>query len=242
MSEKQKSVFETLSAINVNDKAEKKNGLTYLSWAWAWGEVKKIYPDATYQVLRDPTTSKPYFFDDSLGYMVMTIVTIQGQTLEMWLPVMDGANKAMRKVSYSYATRYGNKEVEAATMFDINKTLMRCLTKNLAMFGLGHYIFAGEDLPESDEPTQRTPAAPINKIPPVAKPPVAQPKAEPQASVIEDTKPQLKKGTESWDKVVKWLGENKGKSMEDIEKILKQRFLIAPAALKELKSIVDTNG
>lgn len=242
MSEKQKSVFETLSAINVNDKAEKKNGLTYLSWAWAWGEVKKIYPDATYQVLRDPTTSKPYFFDESLGYMVMTIVTIQGQTLEMWLPVMDGANKAMRKVSYSYATRYGNKEVEAATMFDINKTLMRCLTKNLAMFGLGHYIFAGEDLPESDEPTQRTPAAPINKIPPVAKPPVAQPKAEPQASVIEDTKPQLKKGTESWDKVVKWLGENKGKSMEDIEKILKQRFLIAPAALKELKTIVDTNG
>lgn len=242
MSEKQKSVFETLSAINVNDKAEKKNGLTYLSWAWAWGEVKKIYPDATYQVLRDPTTSKPYFFDESLGYMVMTIVTIQGQTLEMWLPVMDGANKAMRKVSYSYATRYGNKEVEAATMFDINKTLMRCLTKNLAMFGLGHYIFAGEDLPESDEPTQRTPAAPINKIPPVAKPPVAQPKAEPQASVIEDTKPQLKKGTESWGKVVKWLGENKGKSMEDIEKILKQRFLIAPAALKELKTIVDTNG
>ncbi len=242
MSEKQKSVFETLSAINVNDKAEKKNGLTYLSWAWAWGAVKKVYPDATYQVLRDPNTAQPYFYDESLGYMVMTTATIQGQTLEMWLPVMDGANKAMKQTPYSYATRYGNKEVEAATMFDINKTLMRCLVKNLAMFGLGHYIFAGEDLPESDEPTQRTPAAPINKIPPVAKPPVAQPKAEPQASVVEDTKPQLKKGTESWDKVVKWLGENKGKNMDDIEKILKQRFLIAPAALKELKSIVDTNG
>lgn len=242
MSEKQKSVFETLSAINVNDKVEKKNGLTYLSWAWAWGEVKKVYPDATYQVLRDPNTSLPYFQDSSLGYMAMTQVTIQGQTLEMWLPVMDGANKAMKENPYSYATRYGNKEVEAATMFDINKTLMRCLVKNLAMFGLGHYIFAGEDLPESDEAPQRTPAAPINKIPPVAKPPVAQPKAEPQASVVEDTKPQLKKGTESWDKVVKWLGENKGKNMDDIEKILKQRFLIAPAALKELKTIVDTNG
>jgi hypothetical protein len=242
MSEKQKSVFETLSAINVNDKVEKKNGLTYLSWAWAWGEVKKVYPDATYQVLRDPNTSLPYFQDLSLGYMVMTQVSIQEQTLEMWLPVMDGANKAMKGNPYSYATRYGNKEVEAATMFDINKTLMRCLVKNLAMFGLGHYIFAGEDLPESDEAPQRTPAAPINKIPPVAKPPVAQPKAEPQASVVEDTKPQLKKGTESWDKVVKWLGENKGKSMDDIEKILKQRFLIAPAALKELKTIVDTNG
>jgi hypothetical protein len=250
MSEKQKSVFETLSAINVNDKVEKKNGLTYLSWAWAWGEVKKVYPDATYQVLRDPNTAKPYFYDESLGYIVMTTATIQGQTLEMWLPVMDGANKAMKTQPYSYqGVKWENgrktiieKTCEAADMFDINKTLMRCLVKNLAMFGLGHYIFAGEDLPESDEAPQRTPAAPINKIPPVAKPPVAQPKAEPQASVVEDTKPQLKKGTESWDKVVKWLGENKGKNMDDIEKILKQRFLIAPAALKELKSIVDTNG
>lgn len=230
MSEKTKSVFETLSAINVNDKVEKKSGLTYLSWAWAWGEVKKVYPDAVYKVLQDPITLKPYIFDEALGYMVMTNVTIQGQTLEMWLPVMDGANKAMKHEAYSYATRYGDKSVEQASMFDINKTLMRCLVKNLAMFGLGHYIFAGEDLPESEsDAIANTTSKPIAKA--------TAPKAE-QTS----TKPQLKKGTEDWDKVAKWIGDNKEKTIEDIEKILKSRFTIAPAALKELGLILTTNG
>jgi NH3-dependent NAD+ synthetase len=162
--------------------------------------------------------------------MVMTNVTIQGQTLEMWLPVMDGANKAMKHEAYSYATRYGDKSVEQASMFDINKTLMRCLVKNLAMFGLGHYIFAGEDLPESEsDAIANTTSKPIAKA--------TASKAE-QTS----TKPQLKKGTEDWDKVAKWIGDNKEKTIEDIEKILKSRFTIAPAALKELGLILTTNG
>ena len=234
MSEKTKSVFETLSAINVNDKVEKKSGLTYLSWAWAWGEVKKVYPDAVYSVIQDPSTLKPYFFDEALGYMVMTSVTIQGQTLEMWLPVMDGANKSMKHEPYTYSTRYGDKSVEQASMFDINKTLMRCLVKNLAMFGLGHYIFAGEDLPESESDTISTPS----KTP--AKPVIAKaPKANAEGGEI---KPQLKKDTEEWTKVVKWIGDNKDKTIEDIEKILKSRFVIAPAALKELGLILGTNG
>jgi hypothetical protein len=236
MSEKTKSVFETLSAINVNDKVEKKSGLTYLSWAWAWGEVKKVYPDAVYSVLQDPSTLKPYFFDEALGYMVMTSVTIQGQTLEMWLPVMDGANKSMKHEPYTYSTRYGDKSVEQASMFDINKTLMRCLVKNLAMFGLGHYIFAGEDLPESESDTI---ANTTSK--PLAKPVIAKaPKANAEGG--EPAKPQLKKDTEEWTKVVKWIGDNKDKTIEDIEKILKSRFTIAPAALKELGVILGTNG
>jgi hypothetical protein len=102
----EKSTFEKLSAINVNDKAEKKSGLTYLSWAFAWSEAKKNCPDAKYTVITDPSTGKPYFYDESLGYMVMTEVTIAGQTLEMWLPVMDGANKAMKNAPYSYTTKY----------------------------------------------------------------------------------------------------------------------------------------
>ena len=233
--EKTKSVFETLSEINVNDKAEKKSGLTYLSWAYAWGEVKKVYPDAVYSVIQDPSTLKPYFFDEALGYMVMTNVTIQGQTLEMWLPVMDGANKSMKHEPYTYSTRYGDKSVEQASMFDINKTLMRCLVKNLAMFGLGHYIFAGEDLPESESDTISTPS----KAP--AKPVIAKaPKANAEGG--EPAKPQLKKDTEEWTKVVKWIGDNKDKTIEDIEKILKSRFVIAPAALKELGLILGTNG
>jgi len=229
MSEKKKSVFETLSAINVNDKVEKKNGLTYLSWAWAWGEVKKVYPSASYRIIRDLNTSEIYTYSKTLGYMVMTEVEIEGETLEMWLPVMDGANKPMKSEPYTYqSTKWENgrkvsidKTVDAADMFDINKTLMRCLTKNLAMFGLGHYIFAGEDLPEV-EPVV---SAPVKAAPPVAP-----------------EKKQLKKGTEDWDKVIKWLGENKDKSIDDIEKLLKQRFTVTPAALKEIKTILDTNG
>ncbi len=134
------SKFEELYSLNVNEKTEKKNGLTYLSWAWAWAEFKKVYPDANYEIVKN-ADGLP-FFESKEGYMVYTRVIADGQTYEMWLPVMDYKNKALQ----------GN-----ATMFDVNKTIMRCLTKNLAMFGLGLYIYAGEDLPECEEkPAERS--------------------------------------------------------------------------------------
>ena len=142
-----KSVFETLNAIDVNGHTEKKNGLTFLSWAWAWAEVKKLYPAASYSVYHD-ANHRPYVEDSNYGIMCFTSVTIEDETIEMWLPVMDSANNAMKSVPYEIKTKYGSKTVAAATMFDINKTIMRCLVKNLAMFGLGLYIYAGEDLPE----------------------------------------------------------------------------------------------
>ena len=81
--------------------------------------------------------------------MVFTSVTIEDLTHTMWLPVMDAANKAMKSTSYTYNTKFKKDiPVEPATMFDVNKTIMRCLVKNLAMFGLGLYIYSGEDLPE----------------------------------------------------------------------------------------------
>lgn len=148
---KTNSVFETLNKIDCTAHIEKKkNGtteLSYLSWPWAWAEVKKRYPDADYTIWKDEQ-QRPYFEDADLGLMCYTTVTIAGQTHEMWLPVMDGANKAMRRAAYSYETKLGQKKVDAVTMFDVNKTIMRCLVKNLAMFGLGLYIYAGEDLPE----------------------------------------------------------------------------------------------
>lgn len=147
------NVFETLNNSNVNGHTEEKNGLTYLSWAWAWAEVKKAYPDANYTI--EKFNGLPYVYDENTGYMVYTTVTIEGITHEMWLPVMDGANKAMKSEQYTYKVkRYGKEEtktVAAATMFDVNKTIMRCLVKNLAMFGLGLYIYAGEDLPEIEQ-------------------------------------------------------------------------------------------
>lgn len=140
-------VFETLNKINVNEHTESKNGLTYLSWAWAWGELMKAYPGAKYEIER--FEGKPFLYDESLGYMVFTKLTIDDETREMWLPVMDAKNRAMKATPYEVYDRYGNATtIPAATMFDINKTIMRCLVKNIGMFGLGLYIYAGEDLPE----------------------------------------------------------------------------------------------
>lgn len=142
-------VFKTLNAVNVNEHTEKKNGLTYLSWAWAWAELKKIYPDATYKIRQ--FDGKPYLYDPNLGYMVMTEMTVDGITHEMWLPVMDNKNKAMKDVEYTTKNGKYDVTVQPATMFDINTAIMRCLTKNISMFGLGLYIYAGEDLPEESE-------------------------------------------------------------------------------------------
>ena len=88
------SFFTELNSINVNEHTEKKNNLTYLSWSWAWAEVMKKYPSATYKIRT--WDEKPYLYDAKLGYLVMTSVTIDDVTHEMWLPVMDGANKSMK--------------------------------------------------------------------------------------------------------------------------------------------------
>lgn len=154
--------FQQLYSLNVNDKCDNRNGYTYLSWGYAWAEFKKVYPNATYNIVKDPQTHLPYFYDENLGIMVYTEVTADELTYQMWLPVMDSTNKAMRLTPYTYQVwdkknnKYVERKVDSATMFDINKTVMRCLVKNLAMFGLGLYIFAGEDMPEtvSDDATQ----------------------------------------------------------------------------------------
>lgn len=157
--------FNQLTSLNLNEKTESKNGLSYVSWANAWKAFKEVYPTATYRIIKDPKTNMPYFVDPIMGIMVFTEVSANGLTYEMWLPVMDGTNKAMKTEPYTYQVwdkvnrQYVEKKVEAATMFDINKTLMRCLVKCLAMFGLAIYIYAGEDMPDivessSEEPQQ----------------------------------------------------------------------------------------
>ena len=104
-----KDVIKNFLTKNVNDMTEKKNGFTYLSWALAWEEVIKIYPNATYKIIKNEN-GLPYFADDT-GAICFTEVTIEGITHEMWLPVMDGANKAMKKESYTYKTKFGEKSV-----------------------------------------------------------------------------------------------------------------------------------
>lgn len=146
--EKKKTVFDTLNSISLNDKTKDKDGLAYLSWTFAVPELTKRYPDWSYEIKKFGESQLPYTYDPNTGYMVWTSVTIEGKEKEMWLPVMNGANKAMLDHPYTYKTKYGEKTVEAATMFDVNKTIMRCLVKNIAMFGLGIYIYQDEDLPE----------------------------------------------------------------------------------------------
>ncbi len=142
-------VYNALRIVDVTGHVEEKDTgkakLKYLSWAWAWDEVRKRYPSASYSIVKNEH-GLPYFVDPQLGIMVYTTVTIDGETHEMWLPVMDGSNSPMKLEPYSISTKWGSKPVAAATMFDINKTVMRCLTKNLAMFGIGLALYAGEDL------------------------------------------------------------------------------------------------
>jgi len=149
------SVWETLSQVDVSGRAEKKNGLTYLSWAWAWGTLMEHYPDATYE-----------FFDeqrDAQGYCeVWCRVKIGELERIMWLPVMNYKNEAMQ-----------NPDIRK-----VSDSRMRCLTKCIGMFGLGHYIYAGEDLPpdngsqdeqkQEKSPEPKEAKAPVKKKEPVA--------------------------------------------------------------------------
>ena len=159
--ERRAAMFDALYSLDLSDKLEKRDNdkLSYLSWANSWAEFKRAYPNAEYRIIKNTETNLPYFNDPNIGIIVYTEVTADNQTYEMWLPVMNGANKAMKEQAYTYQVydtfkkQYVEKTVNAATMFDINKTIMRCLVKNLAMFGLGLYVYAGEDIP-CDETTQ----------------------------------------------------------------------------------------
>jgi len=128
----EKSIFETLNCINVNGHTEKKNGLTYLSWAWAWAEVKKLYPLATYKVYEREDGN--IYWTDGRTAWVKTGVTINGLEHIEYLPIMDYTNKSI--------------PLEKITSFDVNKAIQRSLTKACARHGLGLYVYAGEDLPE----------------------------------------------------------------------------------------------
>lgn len=139
--------FAVLNGINVNDKVEKKNGLSYLSWAFAWGEVKKLHPDATYTVYE--TQNGCFYFTDGKTCWVKTGVTINGIEHIEYLPVMDNRNHSIK--------------LENVTSFDVNKSIQRSLTKAIARHGLGLYIYAGEDLPE-DDGAKRTSEEDINVL------------------------------------------------------------------------------
>jgi len=153
--EREVEIFKILRQIDVSEHIEKleQNDITlsYLSWAWAFDTIQQMLP-ISYKVKHFTDLAgneQPYMFDENTGYMVETEMTILGVTKTMWLPVMDSNNRAMKKEAYNVTFKSGrNVAVRPANMFDVNKTIMRCLVKNVSLFGLGLYIYAGEDLPE----------------------------------------------------------------------------------------------
>lgn len=193
-----KTVFLTLNGINVNGMTEKKkqtNGttLTYLSWASAYQIAKANFNDLSYEVERNPETGLPYWYDPLTGYMVFTKVTINEVTHEMWLPVLDATNHAMKSEPYEVKTKYKTYTVPAASMADINRSIMRCLTKCLGMHGLALYIYQGEDIPSAEQaqysaPTQAQPVQqPVEKA--VVQPQTTAQKPAQAQKLTRDTRP-----------------------------------------------------
>jgi hypothetical protein len=139
--------FEKLNNINVNDKTEDRSGLTYLAWAWAWGELKKQYPLSYYTIYEN--AEGLFYHTDGKTCWVKTGVTVVDGELKLehieYLPVMDYRNKSI--------------PFDSVTSFDVNKAIQRSLTKAVARHGLGLYIYAGEDLPE----VERAEEAPVKR-------------------------------------------------------------------------------
>lgn len=195
-----KSVFETLNSINVNDKTETiragQRQLTYLSWAWAWSEVKKNYPNSTYTIYENADGLN--YHHDGMTAWVKTGVTIEDVEHIEYLPVMNNYNKSI--------------PLAEITSFNVNSSIQRSLTKAIARHGLGLYIYAGEDLPESSEPEQTTP----------------------------EMKIKLLKGDDNWDKVLGYIQATKSKiQFEDILNTFKTKYQISNATKNALEKVYN---
>ena len=215
-----KEIFEKLSAIDISGQIEKKENLSYLSWANAWTLLVQNYPDSNYTVHQ--YNGKPYIFDENLGYMVHTSVTVENITKDMYLPVLDGKNKAMLNVDYSYTTKYGDKTVNKATMFDINTSIMRCLVKNIALFGLGLSLYRGEDIMQ-DQDHINTPKA--NKV-------------VSQVPNIDDNKPWLNTKLPEFERV---SAQVPNYSADDLVKLARKKYKVSKETEQAIRALYQDN-
>lgn len=154
-----KDVWDNLSKIDCSDKVEKKMNLSYLSWAWAWGVLQEHYPQSTYLFYQGEDDVPYVKFPDGTAE-VRCRVSIDNLTREMTLSVMDNRNNAIQNPNSR----------------QVNDTKMRCLVKCLAMYGLGHYIYAGEDVPSSDKEEPKQESKNMAKVRKPVEKPVEEPK------------------------------------------------------------------
>ena len=230
MSKEKKSVWATLSAIDVNDKTEEKGSMTYLPWAWAWGKLKEHYPEATFK--KHIHDGMAYIKDEKGNAFVEVTVTVEGISATELYPVTD----------------YKNNAISNPDAFQVNTALQRALVKAIAYHGLGHYIYAGEDLPQidgetpqSEEKTEKV-VDPIQEATPTPPPPTEAPtkvdldkvKKEGDWSMLTDTFHELINAHESKDTLMK-LWENNKKA----RKLLKQK---RPNDYKEVYEAFEKRG
>lgn len=153
--------IEALLKLNVNEHTEKKQNLTYLSWAWAWAEALKADPKATYKV--EMFGDKCYMEINGTA-MVWVTVTMFDKPMTCQLPVMDSSNKAIPLKGYTAVSKYGKEYRVECDAFAVNTAIMRCMTKALGLHGLGLYIYAGQDLPDEDAPQEKIVITPAQGI------------------------------------------------------------------------------
>ena len=159
-----KELIAKLLTKNVNDHVEKKNGLSYLSWAWAWAEALKADANATFKV---EMFDGKCFMEINGTAMVFVTVTMFKKPMTCQLPVMDSSNKAIPLKGYTAVSKYGKEYRVECDAFAVNTAIMRCMTKALALHGLGMYLYSGEDLPEEGKSVVITPTqGATDNIPP----------------------------------------------------------------------------
>ena len=203
-----KELISKLLAKDVNSHTEKKNNLTYLSWAWAWAEALKADANAVYKV--EMFDCKCYM-DINGTAMVFVTVTMFGKAITCQLPVMD----------------YRNKAILNPDAFAVNTAIMRCMTKGLALHGLGLYIFAGEDLPEEGRSVVITPTqGAMDNIP------------QEELQYLQEMAMELIATCEQGDPKVAW-DKLEGENLDDQQKIALWTLLPSKvrAALKKAKEI-----
>ena len=212
-------IWQTLSRVDVSDHIEEKGGLSYLSWAWAWGVLMEHYPQAEFHFL---TFSHPVLgASDHRIYpngtaAVECVVVIGEVSREMWLPVMDFRNKAI-------------SEPDARAISD---SKMRCLVKCLALLGLGHYIYAGEDTPSEANGEKESPPAATKKK-------VARKKKQPEEKeVVEGVVNSYKvflETAKTMDELRQWWLQNRDE-LKKMEADLPDTYTAVLAAFSERKN------
>lgn len=175
------SVFATLSTIDCAGRIEKKNNLSYLSWAWAWQILKEKYPSATYTIYENKDGLN--YHTDGHTCWVKTGVTVEGIEHIEYLPIMDFRNASI--------------PVGKVTSFDVNKAIQRSLTKAVARHGLGLYIYAGEDIPDPYDDELR---AMVNAETQPAPKPLSAPKSD---------KPIMHQGHQNWSALLQSILDGK---------------------------------